>query len=243
MIISLIILAYNDGKSLQEHLPGWIAVLKQTPSYELIISDDGSSDNTAEIAADFIKQDPNVKYIRSDKNCGVGANFRMGLQVAKGDVIAYTDGDGQYVPDDLLYLAGLLGNSDMVTGRRINRADPFLRSVTSFIYNNLVRFIYHVPVRDINSGLKIFTRRYLESCKPQFSCGPFYDAEYIIKGYKKGMKIKETPIAHRPRKYGTAAGISLRSVKLLFSEVCKHHMEPYTRKNYLSRLIFRLLAS
>ena len=243
MKISLIILAYNDGQSLLEHIPGWLAVLEQTPAYELIISDDGSSDNTAQIAESFMQQNPNVKYIRSEKNCGVGANFRMGLQVAKGDVIAYTDGDGQYLPSDLLDLASRLGDSDMVTGRRVKRADPFLRSITSFIYNNLVRFIYHIPVRDINSGLKIFTRRYLESCTPQFSRGPFYDAEYIIKGYKKGMHIKETPIAHRPRKYGTASGISFRSVSLLFGEVCKHHMKPYTRNNYFSRLIFRLLAS
>ena len=78
-MISLIILAYNDGKSLLEHIPGWVAVLEQTPSYELIISDDGSSDNTEEVSKYFMQQYPNVRYIRSDKNCGVGANFRMGL--------------------------------------------------------------------------------------------------------------------------------------------------------------------
>ena len=242
-MISLIILAYNDGKSLEEHLPGWIAVLEKTTAYEVIISDDGSADKTAEVANAFMKENSHVKYIRSEKNCGVGANFRMGARHAKGDIIAYTDGDGQYIPGDLLSLLKFLEDNDMVTGRRVRRADPFLRSVTSFIYNNLVRLIYKVPVRDINSGLKIFTRKYIESCSPQFSQGPFYDAEYIIKGYKKGMTIKEVPIAHQTRKYGRAAGISMRSVRLLFSEVCKHHMHPYTKNNYLSRLMFRLLAN
>jgi glycosyltransferase involved in cell wall biosynthesis len=242
-MISLIILAYNDGRSLEEHLPWWIAVLENQPDYELIIADDGSTDDTTTIVARFMKNNQRVRHVRSNSNHGVGANFSMGIQHAKGDVIAYTDGDGQYLPFDLLALLKLVGENDMVTGRRISRADPLLRSFTSFIYNHLVRIIYNVPVRDINSGLKIFTRKFIDSCSPQYSCGPFYDAEYIIKGYKQGMRIKEIPIAHQSRKHGRAAGVSARSIRMLFSEVCTKQMQPYIKRNYLSRLMFRLLAS
>jgi glycosyltransferase involved in cell wall biosynthesis len=243
-MISLIILAYNDGQSISEYLPGWVNVLETTAlPYEVIISDDGSKDDTSTIVAGFCKSNANIRHVRSEKNYGVGANFKMGVRHAKGDLIAYTDGDGQYLPDDLLRLINKLDGCDMVTGRRVKRADPFFRSITSAIYNHLVRLIYKVPVKDINSGLKLFTRRYIDCCLPQLSNGPFYDAEYLIKGYKKGMKIREVPIGHQRRKYGEAAGVSFRSVRFVFSEVCKKHMQPYTKNNYCSRMIFRLLAN
>ena len=242
-MISLIILAYNDGQSIKENLPGWVKVLEGISSgYEIIVADDGSSDDTPTIMKSFITSNRNIKYVRSDINHGVGANFRMGIRHSTNKLVAYTDGDGQYLPADLLHLWKAIESHDMVTGKRINRADPALRSITSMIYNKLVKCIYPVPVSDINSGLKMFTRRYIECCQPQQSEGPFYDAEYLIKGYKNGLAIKEIPIAHQSRKYGNAAGISFRSIRFLFAEVCRQHMKPYTRNNYLSKIMFRFLC-
>jgi len=190
-----------------------------------------------------MQTNPELKYIHAEKNEGVGANFRKGVAAARGDLIAYTDGDGQYLPEDILLLLKELGQNEMITGKRLKRADPFLRSVTAAMYNKLLKTIYKLPVKDVNSGLKLYRRHFLESCSPQFSNGPFYDAEYLIKGHRLGMHIKEIPIQHCSRKYGKAAGISARSLRLLFSDLCRQPMKPFTRKNYLSRFIFRLLAT
>lgn len=242
--ISLIILAYNDGQSLKEIIPEWIQVLhQQHRPFEIIITDDGSTDDTRSIMSSMTAEFPCLKYIRSEKNCGVGANFRKGVKHATGHFIAYTDGDGQYLPKDLLLLLKKVDEYHLVTGNRVNRADPFFRTVTSGIYNKLVRIIYPVAVRDVNSGLKIFRRNYIDFCMPQFSDGPFFDAEYLIKGYKEGMKIMEIPIGHGKRKYGKAGGISIKNLSMLFGDLCRQPMKPFTRKNYFSKFIFRLLAA
>jgi glycosyltransferase involved in cell wall biosynthesis len=242
-MLSLIILSYNDAPSLEENLPEWIRVMETFDTgYEIIIADDGSTDHTAELIRSYTASNRCIRYVRNERNKGVGANFRMGIAHASGDLIAYTDGDGQYVPADLRTLFDNLNGCDMVTGKRIRRADPFVRTITSKIYNRLVKLVYPVQVDDINSGLKLYRRAYIENCNPQISDGPFYDAEYLIKGGVKGMKIKEVPISHRPRKYGRPAGVSLKSVNFLFKEISRKDMHPFTRRNYFSRLIFRLLT-
>lgn len=243
-MISLIILAYNDGESLAEIIPGWIRNLSRlSRPFEIIVTDDGSTDDTVTIMERMSKDLPCVKYVRTEKNFGVGANFRNGIEHAAGELIAYTDGDGQYLPEDLLLLLEKMEEYHLITGRRMKRADPFIRTVTSAIYNKLVRVIYPVSVRDVNSGLKIFRRSYIESCLPQFSDGPFFDAEYLIKGYKNGMQIKEIPIGHLKRKYGKAGGISLKNLRMLFGDICRQPMKPFTRRNYFSKFIFRVFAA
>jgi glycosyltransferase involved in cell wall biosynthesis len=243
-MLSLIILSYNDGRSLREILPSWIDVLEQLTgkNYELIVSDDAGTDDTESIVTSFAAYNKNVHYIRSKFNQGVGANFRMGIQHATGDYLAYTDGDGQYVAKDLQLLWEKKDNYDLISGNRVHRADPVIRSFVSGIYNMLVKMIYRVNVRDINSGLKLFNRAYIEKCMPQVSNGPFYDAEYLIKGYNRNFKIKELAIAHKPRTYGKAGGISKRSLRLLFDELCNPEMKPFVRNNYFSSLLFKALS-
>jgi glycosyltransferase involved in cell wall biosynthesis len=243
-MLSLIILSYNDGRSLREILPSWITVLEKITNndYELIVSDDAGTDDTELIVSEFYSSNKNVHYVRSISNHGVGANFRMGVQRSNGDYVAYTDGDGQYLAEDLPLLWQNKDKYDCISGNRIHRADPMIRSIASAIYNFLVKLIYRVNVKDINSGLKLFNRNYIQHCMPQLSNGPFYDAEYMIKGYYQKMKIKEFAIAHRPRLYGKAAGISKRSLRLLFSELCNINMKPFVRKNYFSVLLFNLLS-
>jgi glycosyltransferase involved in cell wall biosynthesis len=242
-LLSLIILAYNDGKSLQENVPAWIDAMRSIGGdFELIIADDGSFDSTEEIAKNFLQCFQEVKYVRSCCNKGVGANFRLGIQHATGDIIAYTDGDGQYLPSDLPKLWKELEKNDMVTGKRTRRADPFTRTIASTLYNRFIKMIYRVEAKDINSGLKIFRREFINNCGPQLSDGPFFDAEYMVKGYAHGMKIKEVAIAHRKRKYGKAAGVSRKSVGFTFREICNRQMSCYVQRNYLSRIIFKLLA-
>jgi len=242
-MLSLVILAFNDGKSLQENIPDWIKSMASIPGeFELIIADDGSSDNTPQVADELSRQYRQIKYVRNSNNKGVGANFRMGIEQASGEFIAYTDGDGQYLPTDLDKLWREMDSYDMITGRRRRRADPFSRTIASIVYNRLVRTIYPISVIDINSGLKIFKRKFIDLCGPQISDGPFFDAEYLIKGVAYGMRIKEIPIGHRKRKYGKAAGISKKSIGLLFREICHRQMSPYVQRNYFARLVFRLLT-
>ncbi len=243
-MLSLIILSYNDGRSLREILPSWISVLEQLTgkNYEVIVADDAGRDDTESVVDSFSVLNGNIHYVRSNCNQGVGGNFRMGIQHATGEYIAYTDGDGQYVAEDLRILWNKKESYDLLSGNRVHRADPVFRSLVSGIYNLLVKMIYRVNVRDINSGLKLFRRECLEKCLPQVSNGPFYDAEYLIKSYNKQFRIKEFAIGHRPRRYGKAGGISKRSLRLLFGELCNPEMKSFVRNNYFSIFLFKALS-
>ena len=243
-MLSLIILSYNDGRSLREILPSWINVLEQLTgkNYELIVADDAGTDDTEAVVNSFSVMNGNIHYVRSKSNQGVGGNFRMGVQHATGEYIAYTDGDGQYLAEDLSILWEKKERYDLLSGNRVHRADPVFRSFVSGIYNILVKSIYRVNVRDINSGLKLFRRDCLEKCMPQISNGPFYDAEYLIKSYNNHFRIKEFAIRHKPRLYGKAGGISKRSLRLLFGELCNPEMKIFVRNNYFSSFLYKALS-
>lgn len=243
-MLSMIFLAYNDGKSLEENLPAWINVLEKTngAEYEIIIADDCSTDHTDSVVRKFTQHNNRIRVVKSDCNEGVGANFRKAISHSRGNFIAYTDGDGQYWANDLPVLWAEIHKYDMVTGRRVKRADQLKRIIASHIYNCVVMLIYPIHIKDINSGLKIFRKSYIESCFPQLSDGPFFDAEYLIKGLRSRKKIKEIPIHHYPRKYGRQAGISRKSVQFLFKELCQKNMEVFTRTNHFSKFLFKLLS-
>ena len=243
-MLSLIFLAYNDCKSLEENLHGWLTAAEQVAGkdYEIIIADDGSNDNTETFVRKVAELNDKVRLVKNNVNQGVGANFRNGVLHAKGNTIVYTDGDGQYLPSDLPVLIQQIPGFDMVNGKREKRADPLIRGIASYIYNMLVKLIYDVSVDDINSGLKVFRKSYIDCCMPQLSDGPFFDAEFLIKGNKNGMKIKEIPINHQPRKYGAAAGISRKSIQFLFKELCQKDMQCYIRKNQFSKFLFKALS-
>lgn len=211
--VSMVVLAYNDGPSLPALLRGVSSVLQScADDHEIIVVDDGSSDRTAAIVEELSEKIDRLRLLRHGRNRGVGAAFRSGVMAARGDVIGYIDGDGQYDPLDIPPLLARLQVVDAVAGLRHHRADPLHRRLISHCYNGLIRTLFGLSVQDVNSGLKLFRRRFLEVGTPLEADSPFFDAELLIKGTAAGGSFEELPVKHLPRLHGHASGGSLRSI-------------------------------
>jgi len=213
--LSMVVLAFRDAPALPELVADLERALgPAAPGSEVVIVDDGSGDDTLAVAETLAASRPGVRAVGHRANRGVGAAFRTGVEAATGEIVGYIDGDGQYLPDDLPKLLAIVsGGADVASGIRVRRADPWSRSVVSSVYRTVLRAVYGLRLRDVNSGLKLYRRGALESAWPLLSDGPFYDAEVLIKLDRAGAKIVETPIRHRTRRYGRAGGASLASIR------------------------------
>lgn len=211
--ISLIILAYNDASSLLSLVPeAYSALVLNFDDFELIVVDDCSKDDTPQIMESFKKRYKNLVYKRNDTNRGVGYTFQNGVKSAQYDSIAYTDGDGQFNLKDLVVLYNYREEFDIVSGNREIRADGVKRWVISKIYNQLLKMLFGVRLKDTNSALKIYKREIFNRIFPLQSYDGFYDAEVIIKSMRINYTIKEVPVAHYPRQFGVASGIKWKSI-------------------------------
>ncbi|MBA4850441.1 glycosyltransferase family 2 protein [Emticicia sp. BO119] len=211
--ISLIILAYNDADSLLNLVPDAYSVLEANfDKFELIVVDDCSSDNTAEMMESFKRKYNNLVYQRNPTNKGVGYNFQKGVKLAKYRSVAYTDGDGQFNLNDLVILYNNKDEFEVVSGNRETRADGIGRWAISKVYNLLLKLLFNVKLKDTNSALKIYRREIFDNVLPLRSNDGFYDAEVIIKSMKYHYTIKEIPVMHYPRQFGVANGVKWKSV-------------------------------
>lgn len=154
--ISVVIPAYNEGQSVADTLTELGAMLAQHGiEAEIIIVDDGSHDNTAELALKA-----GARVLRHHSNRGYGASLKTGILAASHDIIAMTDADGtypfRYIPEMLEKLA----DADMVVGARVgeNVHIPLVRRPAKWVLNQLANYVAGQSIPDINSGLRVFRK-------------------------------------------------------------------------------------
>jgi glycosyltransferase involved in cell wall biosynthesis len=240
--ISVILLSYQDGPS----LPKLTNTLHNSLSdmgidFEIIIVDDKSPDDTAEIALEIKSKFTKVKVVVHDKNLGVGATFCTGVEHANFDLIAYLDGDAQYEPEDLKEMTKVISNADIVSGIRVKRADPFGRNAISAVYNYLIRGVFGLRVCDVNSGIKLYRKDLLTEIRPLLSQGPFFDAEILIKANALNKKIAEVPVIHYPRVHGKARGASAHSIALTVKQITDERFKEFHQSGFSARFYILFL--
>jgi glycosyltransferase involved in cell wall biosynthesis len=195
-----------------ETLPG----LAET--FEIVIVDDGSRDDTPRIADELAAAQPQVRAVHHHTNLGYGAAIRSGFAAARYANIAFTDGDRQFRVVDLGRLIERLqaGDVEAVVGYRIRRADPLVRTVYARLYRLANRIFFGLAVRDVDCACKLFSRRSLEGVNVE-SGGAFLSAELLIKLRARGRRLAEVGVPHYPRTAGSPTGakpsVVLRAVR------------------------------
>lgn len=181
---------------------------KVAGKWEIIMIDDGSTDNTLKIAQKLAKEDAHLRIISHHPNRGYGAALREGLTKAKYDLIVFNDGDGQFDFSEVTRFLEVVGNADIVIGFRRKRRDKNL--FKRLLLMNLLKIgdliLFHFSFRDIDCGFKMFKREAVNQLLPLRSEGAMITTEILAKAKRRKLKIIEVGVTHYPRLLGHQSG-------------------------------------
>jgi hypothetical protein len=217
--LSLCLPAYNEQDNIEDTLDAACAILPEfVQNFEVMVVDDGSTDGTGELIAAYAGREPRVHLIRHEQNRGYGAAVTSALRAAQGDLVTFTDSDGQFCLLELAQLLTLLDGCDVVIGYRHQRADSWTRELNAWAWNRLIRFLLGVRVRDLDCAFKLFRREVIDRLHLT-SAGAAISAEILMRCVGMGLQIRETPVSHYPRCHGAPSGARLQVILRAFQEL------------------------
>lgn len=205
MDLSVIIPFLNEEESLPE-LISWIEkVMKQHRfSYEVILIDDGSVDNSWEVVQKCRANNSQIKGIKFQRNYGKSAALNEGFKAAQGDYVITMDADLQDSPDEIPALLAMIkdGKFDIVSGWKKERHDNTLtKNLPSKLYNSVTGKMSGVKLHDMNCGLKIYRSKVIKSIEVYGEMHRYIPVLAKWAGFKK---ITEKAVIHQARKYGVS---------------------------------------
>lgn len=221
--ISVFLPCYNEEAVLEKTVEKTLSVIReQFTNWELILINDGSSDNTGKIIDGFAKADKRIIALHHRQNRGYGAALKSGFYTSRYPWIAFIDGDGQFdfSEIDSFVSTQQKTGADLVIGYYRRRQVPFFRKVNTFVWQSVVFLLFGLKVRDIDCAFKLISRKVIDTI-PQLESerGAFISSELLIKSKKAGFKIVEVPVTHYPaHREGTGARLNviLKSFSDLF---------------------------
>jgi len=214
MRFSIVVPFHNEEGNITELYQRTTSVLESLAAdYELILVDDGSSDQTQVMIKNISLLDPRVTGLRLRRNFGQTAALSAGFDRASGDVIIAMDGDLQHRPEDIpRFIEKISQGFDIVSGWRQNRRDGFLRTFPSRIANNLMARASGVPLHDFGTTFKAYRREVLQRIPLYGQMHRFIPALASI----EGALITEVPIDDVPRASGRSHYGLSRTFRVLF---------------------------
>ena len=203
MQLSVVIPLFNEDESLPE-LCSWITrVMDQEQlSYEVILIDDGSTDNSWDVITQISATNNAFKGIQFQRNYGKSAALNEGFRSAQGEVVITMDADMQDSPDEIPALRDMIvnGGFDVVSGWKKKRFDNTLtKNIPSKLFNAVARKCSGIQLNDFNCGLKAYKNKVVKSIEVYGEMHRYIPILAKGSGYKK---IGEKVVEHRARKYG-----------------------------------------
>lgn len=204
MDLSLVIPLLNEEESLPE-LCEWInrVCAANNYSYEVILVDDGSTDNSWNVIQQLSNTNTNIKGIKFQRNYGKSAALNEGFKAAQGDVVITMDADLQDSPDEIPELRKMIleDGYDLVSGWKKVRYDNALtKNIPSKFFNSVTSSVSKIKLHDFNCGLKAYKKKVVKSIEVY---GEMHRYIPVIAKWAGFKKIGEKVVEHRARKYGT----------------------------------------
>ncbi len=216
--LSAVMPAYNEEAILPVSVAEAVAALDELCArWELIVVDDGSTDRTPQILAEAAAKEPRIRVLTQRPNQGYTKALIRGFGAATYDLVFYTDADAQFDLREIARLYPLLEGVDMVAGYRQGRQDPWIRLLTSAVYNRLQSWVLGVKARDVNCAFKLFRRSFFDRIELS-SDGFLIDAELYARAQRAGLRWRQVGVTHRPRERGSTT-VSLGTIFETLSEL------------------------
>ncbi len=190
--VTVVIPALNEAAAIGQVVGDLVA---RYPEYEILVIDDGSTDDTGEMA-----ELAGAKVIRHEWNKGYGASLRTGCRHARGDIVVCLDGDGQHNANDVKRLVDEIGPYDMVVGARSSDSHELLiRRPGKRILAAFADFLAGTKIPDVNSGFRAFKRDVILCYLHLMPAGFSFSTTSTFAMLKSGRQIKWVPIKVEPR--------------------------------------------
>ncbi len=219
--LTLFFPCYNESENVETMIQQAVQIGENYGiDYEVLVVDDGSSDDSAQKVRKWTAKNPRVRLLQHETNRGYGAALRTGLANAKKDLVFLTDGDNQFQMSDIEKLFSKIDGCDVVTGFRIMRQDKPHRRLNGFLWTQLNKALFRLPVRDVDCAFKLFRRKCLEGLKLE-SNQLLIHGEILARLKKKGCTIEEIGVPHYPRKAGKATATHPIRILKTFQELTK----------------------
>ncbi|MBN2456294.1 MAG: glycosyltransferase family 2 protein [Sedimentisphaerales bacterium] len=219
--VSVFLPCYNEQDNISSTVDKALEVLKKLGAdFEVIIVDDGSSDDTGRVADEIADRNPQVKVVHHPTNLGYGAALQSGFKSATKSLVFYTDGDGQFDISEMPALLPLMEHYDIVSCYRINRQDNLVRKINGWCWTKLVCLLFGMKVRDVDCAFKLYKRRIFDDIKLS-SGGALIDTEILARAIRRGYTLTQRPVHHYRRTAGEQTGAKLRVIFRAFWELLK----------------------
>ncbi len=200
--ISVVVPLYNEEESLPE-LVAWIdrVALKNHLSYEVVMVDDGSSDDSWSVIEELKERYPAIRAIRFSRNYGKSGALYCGFEAARGEVVFTMDADLQDSPDEIPAMRRMILDEgyDLVSGWKKRRYDPIGKRWPSKFFNLTARVVSGIKLHDFNCGLKAYRKKVIKSIELY---GEMHRYIPILAKQAGFRRIGEKVVEHRARKYG-----------------------------------------
>lgn len=201
--ISVVVPLLNEDESLPE-LTQWIEKVmnENNYSYEIILVDDGSTDNSWNVIEELSQKNSNIKGIKFRRNYGKSAALNSAFEVVQGEVVITMDADLQDSPDEIPELFRMIKDEklDVVSGWKQKRYDPVSKTLPTKLFNWATRKMSGIKLHDFNCGLKAYRHEVVKSIEVY---GEMHRYIPVIAKWAGFKKIGEKVVQHRKRKYGT----------------------------------------
>ncbi|OGY18999.1 MAG: hypothetical protein A2786_00995 [Candidatus Chisholmbacteria bacterium RIFCSPHIGHO2_01_FULL_52_32] len=228
VLLSVVIPAYNEERRIGKTISRVHSYfLKRGTSHEIILVDDGSTDNTGKIAQQAGKLINKFRLVTHDTNLGKGAAVRSGVREARGDWILFTDCDLSVPIEEFekLWSTAKVGYDvvigSRIRGARIRRDQGVVRRTLGKLFRWLVRLLVLGGVSDSQCGFKLFTRGIGQRAFAQVQTdGALFDIEFLLAAKRLGARTLEVPVIweHNPQ---TRIPYSFLSSIEVFWELCR----------------------
>lgn len=200
--ISVIMPAYNEAEVIKRNVYETINTFQGfKQDFEIIIIDDGSTDDTWQEIKELTDKFPNIKVTRNMKNYGKGRALKKGIRLASGKYIVFLDSDIDLHPAQIETFFDImrLDNADVVIGSKRHPNSilnyPLQRKIISTVYFFLIKIMFGLPIRDTQTGLKLFKGEVIKNIFPKIVVRAFaFDLEILANVHRLGYKIAEAPV-------------------------------------------------
>ena len=214
--ISVVFPVYNEAYIIEKTIRSYYDELKGKIDFEMIVVEDGSTDGTKEILKTLKKELP-IKVYMSDKRKGYQKAVIDSLKYPTYDWIFLVDSDYQFDPVNFWNLLPYIDEYDIILGKKVKRRDPLYRIVLSKGLNFLLRLLFGVPFRDMDTGFRLINRRVLKVVD-MIHCLKYFTSELVIRSYFENFRIIEVPVTHFKRKQGSTNVFPIRGIPFVVIE-------------------------